>query len=122
MLTSQMGNVAPNGGVHMETALLRPKIVVTTTVWTRLNICSLFVTVLTCSFQGHLSTDERPQLCRRHALVDPSVRRFLRFVLEWHDVQISVLSYLDAAFRTRFQIVPVQLPPGPGGGGARAAV
>ena len=36
MLTSQMGIVAQNRGVHMEMAFLWPKITIVATVWTRL--------------------------------------------------------------------------------------
>ena len=36
MLTSQMGIVAQNRGVHMEMAYLWPKITIVATVWTRL--------------------------------------------------------------------------------------
>ena len=40
MLTSQMGILAPNGGVHMTTALLKPRITVVATEGTRLQACS----------------------------------------------------------------------------------
>ena len=39
MLTSQIGIVTPNGGVHMATAFLRLKVTVAATVWTRLYRC-----------------------------------------------------------------------------------
>ena len=40
MLTSQMGVLAPNGGVHMTTALLKPRITVVATEGTRLKAWS----------------------------------------------------------------------------------
>ena len=39
MLTSQMGIVAPNGGVHKVTAILRPKVTVAATFRMDCNLC-----------------------------------------------------------------------------------